>query len=64
MNWIIETKGRVWESTAAKDAAIKHWCSLVALATGAVWRFMRVNQSVFDKLTPTRLQDLIPLFAE
>ena len=48
----------------SKDAAIKHWCKLVAASTGAVWEFMRVNQSVFDRLTPTRLQDLIPIFAQ
>jgi type III restriction enzyme len=26
VNWIIETKGRVWEGTAAKDEAIQIWC--------------------------------------
>jgi type III restriction enzyme len=47
VNWIIETKGRVWEGTAAKDDAIKHWCERVSAATGVVWRYMRVNQAHF-----------------
>ena len=34
VNWIIETKGRVWEGTAAKDEAIEDWCERVSAATG------------------------------
>jgi type III restriction enzyme len=49
INWIVETKGRVWEGTEAKDAAIKVWCEAVSEQTNTVWRFIRVNQSVFDK---------------
>jgi len=30
-------KGRVWESTAAKDEAIDDWCQRVAEMTGAEW---------------------------
>jgi type III restriction enzyme len=26
VNWIIETKGRVWEGTTAKDDALHAWC--------------------------------------
>jgi type III restriction enzyme len=29
LNWIIETKGRVWEGTANKDAAIEDWCKRI-----------------------------------
>ena len=43
----IETKGRVWEGTAAKDDAIRDWCGRVSEATGAVWRYERINQSAF-----------------
>jgi len=49
INWIVETKGRRWEGTEAKDAAIKVWCEAVSEQTDTVWRFIRVNQSVFDK---------------
>ncbi len=49
VNWIVETKGRVWKGTKAKDAAINVWCEAVSEQTDSVWRFIRVNQSVFDK---------------
>jgi type III restriction enzyme len=49
VNWIIETKGRVWEGTTAKDEAIRGWCERVSDASGC-WRYMRVNQTEFDSL--------------
>ena len=58
VNWIIETKGRVWEGTAAKDEAVRIWCERITAKTGAVWRFKRINQSDFDRRTPSRLGDL------
>ena len=48
VNWIIETKGRVWEGTEAKDRAMGHWCDLVSEASGALWRYGRVDQDVFE----------------
>ena len=48
VNWIIETKGRVWEGTKAKDQAISLWCKRVAEQTGKPWRYLRVNQSEFQ----------------
>ncbi len=48
VNWIIETKGRVWEGTAAKDEALEDWCERVSAATGATWRYQRIDQSDFD----------------
>ncbi len=59
MNWIVETKGRVWEGTAAKDEAIASWCERVERAAGAVWRYRRVDQAVFQAAKPARLSDLI-----
>ena len=47
VNWIIETKGREWEDTLAKDAAISDWCKKVSAQTGNSWRYMRVNQPEF-----------------
>jgi type III restriction enzyme len=47
VNWIIETKGRVWEDTLAKDAAIADWCKKLSEQTGMRWRYLRVNQSEF-----------------
>lgn len=49
VNWIIETKGRVWESTTAKDEAIHDWCEKVSVETGMQWRYIRVNQIEFGR---------------
>lgn len=59
INWIIETKGRVWEGTAAKDEALKTWCERVSAATGATWRYVRINQTDFESRTAARLGDLV-----
>jgi hypothetical protein len=48
VNWILETKGRVWDGTAAKDEAMREWCLRVSQATGKVWRFKRIDQPVFE----------------
>ena len=47
LNWIIETKGRVWESTGAKDAAIEDWCKKVSAQTNSQWRYKRIDQTKF-----------------
>ncbi len=52
VHWIIETKGRVWEGTDRKDAAMREWCRRVHDAAGIVWRYLRVNQAEFRKLPP------------
>jgi len=52
LSWIVETKGRVWEGTAAKDAAITHWCDEVTKLTGSTWRFVRVDQVPFERKHP------------
>jgi len=59
INWIIETKGRVWEETDAKDKAVKGWCKRVSEATGADWRYARVDQLRFDAFRGTDLGPLI-----
>ena len=47
VNWVIETKGRVWEGTDEKDAAMREWCRRVSTATGGKWKYFRVNQAEF-----------------
>ncbi len=47
IHWIVETKGRVWEGTAEKDAAMREWCRRVTRATGGAWKYIRVNQADF-----------------
>ena len=53
VNWIVETKGRVWEGTAEKDAAAREWCKRVIEATGKTWKYTRINQSEFTDEHPT-----------
>ena len=59
VNWIIETKGRVWEGTAAKDEAISAWCDRIGKATATTWRYVRVDQVDFDSVKPSTVADLI-----
>lgn len=59
VNWIIETKGRVWEGTAAKDEALLTWSERVSAVTGANWRFARINQPVFEARHAATLADLV-----
>jgi type III restriction enzyme len=48
VNWIVETKGRVWEGTTAKDEAIQEWCERISEATGSEWKYKRVDQVAFE----------------
>ncbi len=48
INWIVETKGRVWEGTDRKDAAVEYWCEQVSEQADSTWRYARVNQPDFD----------------
>ena len=53
INWVIETKGRVWEGTEEKDDAMHDWCQGVSRATGETWKYIRVNQAEFRDDFPT-----------
>ena len=57
INWIIETKGRVWEGTEAKDNAMNLWCNRVSEHTGQKWRFKRIDQSTFEAQIPKTLAE-------
>jgi type III restriction enzyme len=59
VNWIIETKGRVWESTDVKDAAMDDWCETISEQTGQAWRFARINQADFERQVPTTLAQAV-----
>ena len=47
IHWIVETKGRVWEGTEEKDAAMHDWCQRITRATGDTWKYIRLNQADF-----------------
>lgn len=60
IHWIIETKGREWQDTPAKDEAMKRWCQDITEATGAIWRYTRINQPDFEAAIHTHtLADLL-----
>ena len=52
VNWIVETRGRVWPDTAEKDAAAREWCKRVSEATGKPWKYTRINQARVYRRTP------------
>lgn len=58
VNWIIETKGRVWDGTEQKDAAMKNWCQSMSRTSRVPWRYIRVNQVDF-KPEATTLRGLV-----
>jgi Family of unknown function (DUF6308) len=60
-NWIVETKGRVWEGTDRKDAAIRHWCEEITELTGEAWRYLRVDQPIFKPETLSLFAELVML---
>lgn len=57
VNWIIETKGRVWPGTGAKYEAIRDWCERISQRTGTNWNFAPVNQGEFDFRKPKTLAE-------
>ena len=59
INWILETKGRVWEGTEAKDDAVKLWCERVTKQTGKIWKFFRISQLGFEAGKQKALGDIL-----
>lgn len=59
VNWIIETKGRVWEDTTIKDAAMDDWCQRISDQTEQSWRYARVNQFEFSARRPKTLMEAV-----
>lgn len=59
VNWIIGTKGRVFEGTEAKDQAIGEWCARISERTDQRWRFCRINQLSFESARPKSLAEAV-----
>lgn len=59
VNWIIETKGRVWEDTTAKEVAMHEWCARITEQTMQIWRHARVNQVDFTIRKPKTLAQAV-----
>lgn len=48
VNWVVETKGRVWDGTHDKDLVAREWGRRVSEATGKPWKYTRIDQSEFS----------------
>lgn len=59
INWIIETKGREFEDTDRKDAAMKKWCEDISKETGEDWRYLKVLQTDFEAYEFTNFRVLV-----
>jgi type III restriction enzyme len=64
VNWIVETKGRVWEGTDRKDAAIRYWCEQVTASSGESWNYIRVDQPIFKPETLGSFAELVSLIEQ
>ena len=64
INWVIETKGRAWEGTEEKDAAMHDWCRRITKATSDTWKYIRVNQADFHPDIATLRQLVVILTAK
>jgi type III restriction enzyme len=63
INWIIETKGQVYEAVAYKEASILDWCKKVSAQTGETWNYIRVDQKVFGDGKFKKFSDLVDLIS-
>jgi hypothetical protein len=59
LNWILETKGRIWEGTEAKDEPINLWCERITKQTGKIWKFFRINQLGFESKELKSLMEIM-----
>lgn len=53
VNWLVETRVRVWDGTDDKDMVAREWCRRVSEATGKPWKYTRIDQSEFFDEYPT-----------
>jgi type III restriction enzyme len=60
-HFLIETKGQEDVNVAPKDRAARLWCENATRLTGHVWKYLKVRQTAFNDLQPTRFADLLVL---
>lgn len=59
VNWIIETKGQVYEAVPHKEISIIDWCKKVFAQTGDTWGYIIVHQKVFYSGKSKRFSELV-----
>ena len=60
-HYIAETKGQEDTNVAHKDRAAQLWCENTTRLTGKPWAYLKVRQSAYEQLQPTRFEDLFVL---
>ena len=59
--YIAETKGLEDVNVANKDRAAHLWCQNTTQLTGKSWAYVKVLQTAYKQLQPTRFEDLLVL---
>lgn len=60
-HYIAETKGLEDVNVANKDRAAQLWCENTSKLTGKPWAYVKVLQTAYKPLQPTRFEDLLVL---
>jgi type III restriction enzyme len=60
-HYIAETKGLEDVNVANKDRAAHLWCENTTKLTGKAWSYIKVLQTAYKQLQPTRFEDLFVL---
>jgi type III restriction enzyme len=61
IHYIVETKGLEDTNVANKDRAAHLWCENTTRLAGKPWAYMKVLQTAYKQLQPTRFEDLLVL---
>jgi hypothetical protein len=61
IHFITETKGLEDTNVANKDRAAQLWCENATQLTGIRWAYLKVVQTAYNQLQPTRFSDLLVL---
>lgn len=61
IHYIVETKGLEDTNVANKDRAAQLWCENTTRLAGAPWAYLKVLQTAYKQLQPTRFDDLFVL---
>lgn len=61
LHYIVETKGLEDTNVANKDRAAQLWCENTTRLAGKPWAYLKVLQTAYRQLQPTRFEDLFVL---
>jgi type III restriction enzyme len=61
IHYLIETKGLEDTNVANKDRAAQLWCENTTKLAGKPWAYLKVLQTAYKQLQPTRFEDLFVL---